>query len=92
MSPYAMTLIVLIFVSIKEKKEALPPAHLGQNGNYRYKQKAVAAATARNIFKYMYSYESLVKRSNLQNKFRNHSSDFTNIYLPLKFKLCGIPA
>ncbi|MBQ1852411.1 MAG: ABC transporter permease [Lachnospiraceae bacterium] len=31
MSPYAMTLIVLIFVSIKEKKEALPPAHLGQN-------------------------------------------------------------
>jgi hypothetical protein len=26
-----MTLIVLIFVSIKEKKEALPPAHLGQN-------------------------------------------------------------
>lgn len=31
MSPYAMTLIVLIFVSIKEKKEALPPGHLGQN-------------------------------------------------------------
>ena len=31
MSPYVMTLVVLIFVSIKEKKEALPPAHLGQN-------------------------------------------------------------
>lgn len=31
MSPYVMTLIVLIFVSIKEKREALPPAHLGQN-------------------------------------------------------------
>ncbi|MBO4697115.1 MAG: ABC transporter permease [Lachnospiraceae bacterium] len=31
MSPYVMTLLVLIFVSIKEKKEALPPAHLGQN-------------------------------------------------------------
>lgn len=31
MSPYVITLLVLIFVSIKEKKEALPPAHLGQN-------------------------------------------------------------
>lgn len=31
MSPYIMTLLVLIFVSIKQKKEALPPAHLGQN-------------------------------------------------------------
>ena len=31
MSPYVMTLLVLIFVSIKEKKEAVPPAHLGQN-------------------------------------------------------------
>ena len=31
MSPYVMTLLVLIFVSIKEKKEALPPAHLGLN-------------------------------------------------------------
>ncbi|MBO7631530.1 MAG: ABC transporter permease [Lachnospiraceae bacterium] len=31
MSPYVMTLVVLVFVSIKEKKEALPPAHLGQN-------------------------------------------------------------
>ena len=31
MSPYVMTLVVLIFVSIKEKKEALPPAHLGLN-------------------------------------------------------------
>ncbi|MBO4669546.1 MAG: ABC transporter permease [Lachnospiraceae bacterium] len=31
MSPYVMTLVVLVFVSIKEKKEALPPAHLGLN-------------------------------------------------------------
>lgn len=31
MTPYVITLLVLIFVSIKEKKEALPPAHLGQN-------------------------------------------------------------
>ncbi|MBO4281138.1 MAG: ABC transporter permease [Lachnospiraceae bacterium] len=31
MSPYVMTLLVLIFVSIKEKREALPPAHLGLN-------------------------------------------------------------